>query len=94
MKKLRKSSCSVLLAAAMLLPGGMTAFAASDTQCREGYLKDDPSEIEKLDITGQAVSDYAGSLPASVDLSNTGYFPEIGDQRDVGSCAAYNIKKK
>ncbi|MFA5675586.1 MAG: C1 family peptidase [Christensenellales bacterium] len=34
-------------------------------------------------------SEILGSLPAAVDLSQTNYFPAVGDQGYIGSCASF-----
>lgn len=88
-KRQGKKLCSVFLAVAMFLTSGSTGFAASETQYMEGYLKDDPTEIAELDMSGQTVSDFVGNLPSSVDLSNTAYFPAIGNQKNLGACGPF-----
>lgn len=54
------------------------ALRSEETLYMEGYLKDNPTEIAELDISGQVVSDFVSNLLFSVDLSNTAYFPAIG----------------
>ena len=90
---------------AMPILGGMTASAASasdipaapvfdssnygmgDTLDETEYFSD-PAESTKKTL--RRAVDTAASVPASVDLSQTEYFPPIDSQMSIGSCYAWS----
>ncbi len=63
-----------------------------ETECREG-LSPTPDELlsELYELYGEPTEfpvTYA-SLPSSVDLSTSPCFPDIGNQKNLGACAAF-----
>ena len=64
----------------------LTRYATGDADTDEAYEGTAAKPAKKM---LKAAKDRAASLPAQVDLSQTPFFPPIGDQMQVGSCYAW-----
>lgn len=57
--------------------------------CKMGYIPDSIEEFNESTNMPRTYSSIQTTLPSSVDLSDSVYFPPIGDQGYLGSCASF-----
>lgn len=90
MKQTMGKFCSLALAMILLMGNSVKGFAATaDTEHAEGYIPDSRAVINALRVDENEPKAFVGTLPSSVDLSNSVYFPKIGNQGSIGSCTAF-----
>lgn len=87
-------SCAALLSISVPLEASATTTITSSTSnsfgVSESVMRAHKKALPSVNIYALTTTSTTTSLPSSVDLSTSIYFPPVGNQGSLGSCAAFS----